>query len=122
MHIETVTIILVLAAVAGWLFLKRDPERYIHEKTSPMKIFFKWGRAWHYVFKVAIIVLIMAAVFSLYKYLLSSSQTFALTAAVVAGVILSGGKELLDKKITMDDVVSSILGIVFGFFLLFLLF
>ncbi len=99
--------------------MKRDPDRYIHEEKSLMNIFFKWGRSWHHIFKVVIIILFMAAIFSLYKYFLATSSVFALTAAVVAGVILSGGKELLDKKITLDDVVSSTLGIILGFFLLF---
>ena len=114
-----VTFFLILTAVSGWLFLKKDPDLYIHEKTSLMNIFFKWGRSWYHIFKVVIIILFMAAIFSLYKYFLATSSVFALTAAVVAGVILSGGKELLDKKITLDDVVSSTLGIILGFFLLF---
>lgn len=122
MLIWIVTAVLVLMAASGWLFLRRDADRYIHEETSLMNIFFKWGRAWHHVFKVAIIVLVMIVVFSLYRYLLSASQVFALTSAVAAGVILTGGKELLDKKITLDDVVSSTAAIIFGFFLLFLFF
>ena len=122
MTIWLATIILLLIAIGGWLFLKRDPDRYIHEQTSPMNIFFKWGHFWHHIFKIAIIVLFMVAIFSLYKYLLAASPVFALTSAVAAGVILSGGKELLDKQITMDDVISSVLGIILGFFLLFLFF
>ncbi|TSC75506.1 MAG: hypothetical protein G01um101430_348 [Parcubacteria group bacterium Gr01-1014_30] len=117
-----VTIILLAAALSGWLLLKRNPDRYIHEKTSPMNIFFKWGHAWHHIFKVAIIILVMIVVFSLYKYLLAASRVFALTVAVLAGVILSGGKELLDKYITLDDVISSALAIIAGFLLLFFLF
>ena len=102
--------------------MKRDPDRYIHEKTSPMNIFFKWGRFWHHIFKIAIIALFMLTIFSLYKYLLAASQSFALTAAAVAGVILSGGKELLDKAITLDDIVSSAIGIIIGFLITYLFF
>ena len=122
MNIWVATIILFIVAMSGWLFLERDPDRYIHEKTSPMNIFFRWGRVWHHIFKVAVIILVMIAVFSFYRYLLAGSKTFALTAAVVAGIILSGGKELLDKYITLDDVISSALGILLGFALLFFLF
>ncbi len=102
--------------------MKRDPDRYIHEKTSPMNIFFRWGRFWHHIFKIAIIALFMLAIFSLYKYLLEVSNVFAVSTAVIAGVVLSGGKELLDKAITLDDVVSSIIGIIIGFLAIYLFF
>jgi hypothetical protein len=117
-----VTFFLILTAVSGWLFLRRDPERYIHEKTSPINIFFKWGRFWHHIFKMAIIALFMLAIFSLYKYLLAVSNTFAGSAALTAGAVLAGGKELLDKAITLDDVVSSAIGIIFGFLIIYLFF
>ena len=119
MLVWIVTVILILGAVSGWLFLKTDPDRYIHRETSPMNIFFKWGQSWHYIFKVAIIALFMLAIFSLYKYLLGTSNIFALSAAVIAGVVLSGGKELLDKAIGLDDIVASIIGIVLGFFVIY---
>jgi len=64
----------------------------------------------------------MIAIFSFYKYLLSVSNFFALTAAVIAGIVLSGGKELLDKYITLDDVIASILGIIIGFLAIILFF
>lgn len=115
MLVWAVTIALVLIAVSGWLFLKRDPDRYIHEKKSPINFFFKWGRLCHHLFKVVIITLFMVAIFSLYKYLLKASDVFAVSAALVSGVILSGGKELLDKAITRDDVITSVLGITLGF-------
>ena len=122
MLIWIVTIILVLTAVFGWLFLKRDPDRYIHEQKSPINFFFRWGRFYHYFFKIAIIILFMIAIFSFYKYFLSASDVFALTSAVIAGIILSGGKELLDKYITLDDIITSILGIALGLFVLLLFF
>ena len=114
MLIGTVTIILVLITTAGWLFLKRDPERYIHEKKSPINFFFRWGRVYHHFFKVGIIILFILGIFSLYRYVLGASHIFATISGLVAGVLLSGGKELLDKKITADDVLSSILGITLG--------
>ncbi len=121
MLILIVSVILILIALCGWLFLKSDPDRYIHEQTSPINFFFKWGRPWHYVFKVVIIILFMAAIFSLYKYLLSASGVFALMAALVAGIVLSLGKELLDKSFTRDDVLTSILGIALGFLMILLI-
>ena len=122
MLIWIVTIILVLITAGGWLFLKSDPDRYIHEKTSPINFFFRWGRLYHYFFKVAIIILFMIIIFSFYKYLLRSSDIFATSAALIAGILLSGGKELLDKKITLDDIISSILGITLGFLVILLFF
>jgi hypothetical protein len=122
MLIWIITIILLGMAILGWLFLKRDPDKYIHEKASPINIFFKFGRFYHRVFKVIVVVLVMMIIFLFYKYLLSSSREFALTAAVISGIILTGGKELLDKYITKDDVFVSILGISIGFSILFLLF
>ncbi len=116
------TIILVLITVGGWLFLKRDPDYYLHEKESPMNFFFKWGRLYHHFFKVAIIILFMITIFSFYKYLLSASNVFATTAALIAGVVLSGGKELLDKSITPDDIITSILGITLGLLVILLFF
>lgn len=76
---------------------------------------------YHHFFKVAIISLFMILIFSFYKYLLDASNNFSIVAAVIAGIVLSGGKELLDKKITKDDVVTSIFGIMFGFFIIALL-
>ena len=117
-----VTIILVLIAIGGWLFLKRDPDRYIHEQKSPINFFFKWGYLCHHFFKVAIIILFMAIIFSFYKYLLNASNVFATTTALIAGIVLSGGKELLDKSITIDDIIASFLGITLGFFAILLFF
>ena len=57
----------------------------------------------------------MIAIFSFYKYFLAASNVFTLIAALIAGIVLSGGKELLDKYITIDDVIASILGIIIGF-------
>ncbi|MDO8424761.1 MAG: hypothetical protein Q7S70_02360 [bacterium] len=108
------TIILVLIALGGWLFLKRDPERYIHRKESPINLFFRWGRFCHHVFKITIIALFMITIFSFYKYFLGASDIFSASAALVAGIVLTGGKELLDKRITLDDVIASVLGIVLG--------
>jgi len=122
MFIWIVTIILISIALGGWLFLKRDPDHYIHEQKSPINFFFRWGRLYHYFFKIAIIILFMIIIFSFYKYLLKASNNFALSAALIAGIILSSGKELLDKKITLDDVFTSIVGIILGFFIILLLF
>ncbi|MDP2967436.1 MAG: hypothetical protein Q8N87_03445 [bacterium] len=122
MLIWIVTIILVLITVGGWLFLKRDPDRYIHEKSSPINFFFRWGRLYHHFFKVMIIILFMIIIFSFYKYLLRTSDVFAMSAALIAGIVLSGGKELLDKKITLDDIFSSIIGITIGFLAILLFF
>jgi hypothetical protein len=122
MLVKIVTIILISIAIGGWLFLKRDPDRYIHEQKSPINFFFKWGRLYHHFFKVAIIGLFMIGISSLYKYLLNTSDVFALTSGLVAGIVLAGGKELLDKGITLDDVFASIVGITFGFFATFLFF
>ncbi len=117
-----VTIILILITVFGWLFLKRDPQRYIHEKKSPINFFFRWGRLYHHFFKVGIITLFMVLIFSLYKYPLNASNNFATTSALIAGLVLSGGKELLDKKITGDDIFTSVVGIAVGFLTLVLFF
>ena len=116
------TIILVLVTVGGWLFLKRNPDYYLHEKGSPMNFFFRWGHLYHHFFKVAIIVLFMIIIFSFYKYLLNASNVFATTTALIAGIVLSGGKELLDKSITLDDIIASILGITLGFLVILLFF
>ena len=116
------TIILALVATGGWLFLKRDPERYIHEQSSPINFFFKYGRLSHHFFKVAVIILFMLAIFSLYKYILSVSNVFALISALTVGIVLTLGKELLDKAITSDDICSSVIGITLGFFMLVLFF
>ena len=64
----------------------------------------------------------MVIIFSLYRYILNASNTFSLSAALVTGIVLSSGKELLDKKITLDDIFVSIVGITIGFLLLFLFF
>jgi hypothetical protein len=122
MLIWLTTIILISITAAGWLFLKRDPERYIHQQRSPINFFFRWGYVYHHFFKAAVIILFMIVIFSFYKYLLMASDVFASTAALIAGIVLSGGKELLDKKITLDDVVVSVLGIMLGFFAILLFF
>ena len=62
----------------------------------------------------------MVAIFSLYKYLLGVSNVFAGSAAIIAGVVLSGGKELLDKAITLDDIISSTIGVIIGFLITYL--
>lgn len=116
------TIILVLITIGGWLFLKRNPDYYLHEKGSPMNFFFRWGRLYHHFFKVAIIILFMLIIFSFYKYLLSASNVFATTTALIAGIVLSGGKELLDKSVTLDDIIASILGVTLGFLVILLFF
>lgn len=64
----------------------------------------------------------MITIFSFYKYLFKASNVFALIAALIAGIVLSGGKELLDKYITLDDVIASILGIIIGFLAILLFF
>ncbi len=122
MLIWIATIILVLITVGGWLFLKRDPDRYIHGQKSPINFFFRWGHLYHHFFKVAIIILFMIIIFSFYRYLLSASNVFATAVALIAGIVLSGGKELLDKGITLDDVIASILGITLGFLAILLFF
>lgn len=122
MLVWMVTALLALIAAAGWLILKRDPDRYIHEKKSPINFFFRWGRFCHHLFKVAIIAILMLLVFSLYKYLLNTSNAFAAALAVIAGIVLAGGKELLDKYIQAGDVVSSVVGIALGFFIILLCF
>ena len=122
MLVWIVTIVLVSITVGGWLFLKRDPDRYIHEQKAPINFFFKWGYLYHHFFKVAIIILFMIIIFSFYKYLLRTSDVFALTSALITGIVLSGGKELLDKSITLDDIIASILGITLGFLAILLFF
>lgn len=122
MLVWTVTIVLALVAVSGWLLINRDPDRYIHEKTSPINIFFKWGRSWHHVFKITTLVFFMAVIFSLYRYFLDASQVFSTVIAIMAGITLATGKELLDKAITKDDVISSISGIIAGFLAIYLFF
>ena len=122
MLVFIVTVFLALIAAAGWLFLKRDPDRYIHEQRSPINFFFRWGRLYHHFFKIAIIISFMIGIFSLYKYLLNTSDVFAMSAALIAGIVLSGGKELLDKGITLDDIITSILGITLGFLAILLFF
>lgn len=108
MLVWIVTAILFLSAVGGWLFLKKDPDHYIHEQKSPINFFFKWGRLYHHFFKVAIIAAFIILIFSLYRYLLNVSYNFSLTVASIAGLVLATGKELLDKYITADDVFSSL--------------
>ena len=122
MLVWIVTIVLVSITVGGWLFLKRDPDRYIHEQKSPINFFFRWGYLYHHFFKVAIIILFMVIIFSFYKYLLRASDVFAMSAALIAGIVLASGKELLDKAITLDDIIASILGITLGFFAILLFF
>jgi len=95
-------------AILGWLFLKRDPEKYIHEKASPINFFFKFGRIYHHFFKFGIIILFMVMIFSLYRFLLGATFVFSLTAAITASIVLSGGKELLDKALSLDDIFVSI--------------
>jgi hypothetical protein len=87
-----------------------------------MNFFFRWGRLYHHFFKVAIIILFMVAIFCLYRYILKTSDVFATVAALIAGIVLSGGKELLDKCITRDDVLMSVLGITLGLVILTLFF
>jgi len=122
MLVFIVTLLLALIAAAGWLFLKRDPDRYIHEQKSPINFFFKWGRLYHHFFKVGIIAVFLVLFFSLYKYLLNTSNTFAIVLASIAGIVLSGGKELLDKGIQTDDIFSSFLGIALGLSIIMLVF
>ena len=122
MLVWLVTIFLALAAAGGWLFLKRDPARYIHEKSSPINFFFRWGRLYHHFFKVAIIAAFMVAIFSFYKHFLNTSDGFATASAVVAGLVLSGGKELLDKNIQLDDIIFSLLGMGLGLIIVLLIF
>ena len=122
MLVLATTIVLISIAVFGWLFLKRDPERYIHEQKSPINFFFRWGRLYHHFFKVGIIILFMLVISSFYKYLLDASGFFASMAGLIAGIVLAGGKELLDKGITKDDVLTSILGIILGFLAIILIF
>lgn len=118
MLILIVTIILALIAIVGWLFLKRDPDRYIHETASPINFFFKWGRLYHHFFKVGIIILFAIIIFSFYKYILNATNDFSLTSALIAGAILAGGKEFLDKGISPDDIFTSILGLTLSFFII----
>lgn|GEM_PF-6651397 len=122
MLVFIVTITLALIAIGGWFFLKRDPDRYIHEKKSPMNFFFKWGRIYHHFFKLGIIIVLMFLIFHLYKNLLNTSNIFATIVALIAGIVLPGGKELLDKHIQADDIFSSLLGIVLGLFIIILFF
>jgi hypothetical protein len=122
MLVFIVTVLLALIAATGWLFLKRDPDRYIHEQKSPINFFFKWGRLYHHFFKVGIIAVFLVLIFSLYKYLLNTSNTFAIALALIAGIVLSGGKELLDKDIQTDDIFSSFLGIALGLSIIMLFF
>lgn len=122
MLVWVVTAFLALIAIGGWLILKRDTDCYIHEEKSPINFFFKWGRFYHHFFKVAIIAAFMVLIFALYRYLLNTSNNFAVILAVITGVVLSGGKELLDKHIQADDIFSSFLGIALGFFIILLFF
>jgi hypothetical protein len=122
MLVWIVTIILVSIAVGGWLFIKRNTGRYLHGEKSSINFFFRWGWLCHHFFKVTIIVLFMIMIFSFYRYLLSASNVFATTTALIAGIVLSGGKELLDLGITLDDIIASILGITLGFLAILLFF
>jgi len=122
MLVWIVTIILVLIAVGGWFFIKRNADRYLHGEKSSINFFFRWGWFCHHLFKVTIIILFMVIIFSFYKYLLNTSNVFATTAALITGIVLSGGKELLDIYITLDDIISSILGITLGFLAILLFF
>lgn len=106
----------------GWLFLKRDPERYIHEEKSPINLFFRFGRFYHHFFKIAIIAIFMILIFSFYKFILGASNFFSIAISSLAGTALTGGKELLDKKITLDDIVASLLGLALGILLIYLSF
>lgn len=114
MLIWITTAVLALIAGIGWLFLKRDPDRYIHEKTSPINFFFKWGHFYHHFFKIAILIVFVIAIFSLYKYLLGASNILAIAFGIIAGIVLAGGKELLDKSIQLDDVIASTVGVSLG--------
>lgn len=122
MLVFIVTALLALITAGGWLILKRDPDRYIHEQKSPINFFFRWGRLYHHFFKVAIIIVFMILIFSLYKYLLNTSNNFAIVLALISGIVISGGKELLDKRIQADDILSSLLGIVLGLSIIMLVF
>lgn len=117
-----VTIFLTLSALVGWLFLKRNSDHYLYGEKSSINFFFRWGNRYHHFFKVAITAAFMIIIFSLYKYLLSTSNIFATTAALIAGIVLSGGKELLDKYITLDDIIASVLGVALGFLVILLFF
>lgn len=122
MLVWTVTIILVLIIAGGWVFLKRNSDHYLHGEKSSINFFFRWGWLGHHLFKITIIVLFMVVIFSFYKYLLNTSNVFAMTAALIAGIVISAGKELLDIHITLDDVIASILGITLGFLVILLFF
>jgi len=121
MLIWLVTIFLALVGAFGWLILKRDPERYIHESKSPINFFFRWGRVYHHFFKVAVLVVFIIIIFSLYKYLLHASDVLAVSLAALGGAGLAGGKELLDKSIQLDDIFSSLIGILLGVAVAFLI-
>ena len=114
MQVWIATIILVLVIIGVWLFLKRDPGRYISDKKSPLSFFFRWGHPYHYLFKIAVIILFMIAIFVFYRYFLTASNVFAIIAAVIAGIVLSGGKELLDRRFSLDDIIATILAIIIG--------
>lgn len=116
------TVILIGLMAGGWLFLKRDPERYIHEEKSPINLFFRFGRFYHHFFKIAIIAIFMILIFSFYKFILGASNLFSIAISSLAGTALTGGKELLDKKITLDDVIASLLGLSLGLLLIYLSF
>ncbi|MDP2967222.1 MAG: hypothetical protein Q8N87_02315 [bacterium] len=122
MLIWIATIILASIIIGGWLFFKKNSDRYLYREKAPINFFFRWGNFCHYLFKIVIIILFMITIFSFYKYLFKASNVFALIAALIAGIVLSGGKELLDKYITLDDVIASILGIIIGFLAIILFF
>ena len=61
----------------------------------------------------------MVIIFSLYRFLLDATFVFSLTIAIVASVVLSGGKELLDKAISLDDILVSIFSTAAGSLIIF---
>ena len=122
MLVWIVTAILALFMLGGWLVFKKNSDRYLYGQKSYINFFFKWGNLYHHFFKVAITAAFIIIIFSLYKYLLNTSNIFAAVSALVAGVVLSGGKELLDKGIQLDDIISSFIGIAFGLSIILLVF
>lgn len=109
-----VTIVLVLIAGIGWIALKKRIEPIYTIVYKPVNLLWLGGSKYHHIFNVLVNIVIVVAVFSLYKFLLDALNVFSITIAILAGVGISGGKEMLDKYVQFDDVLFCTTGIIIG--------
>jgi glycopeptide antibiotics resistance protein len=109
-----VTIILVLLAGLGWLALKKKVEPIYSIVFKPINLLWLGGSRYHHIFNVLVNVVVVVAVFSFYKFALDASNMFSIVIAILAGVGISGGKEMLDKYVQLDDVIFCVAGILIG--------